>query len=56
MVDEEEALAAAFQAEGSELRAAAVGSHARGRRVRDDPQPPRRAEEGHQVPSLLGLG
>ncbi|KAL6529750.1 hypothetical protein OROGR_015373 [Orobanche gracilis] len=50
MVDEKTTSADVVQTESSELREAALGSDARGRRVRDDTKSARGAKEGYQVP------
>jgi len=53
-VDEEEAAAAGIPAEGTPVRAAAVGGDERRRQVRDGREFAGGIEEGHQVPSLSG--
>lgn len=56
VVDEEEALAYGVQATGAQLRASAMGSHARSGWMWDDQEPARGPQKGHQVSPVLGLG
>ena len=51
-MDEEEAAAAGIPAEGTPVRAAAVGGDERRQRVRDGSEFTGGVEEGHQVPPL----
>ena len=51
-VDEAQEPAQELPAAGAAVRAAAVGGHARRRRVPHRPRPPRGAPQGHQVPPL----